>query len=273
MPQSTADTWLGLIRDDRDDLWRLPVTQGVTSGATALFGGCATAAAIMVAHDVCDQPVVWAGAHFGALAKLGAEVTLRRRTISAGRTMTHIEVVGEDDGRQAFTARVAAGHRPPHPVQGQWAHPPRVEEVSSSAPFVHPVHDETWAARFEWRVAGRGLDANADPWAAWWVRPREETDSLVVASVLCDYVTYGVGRALDEPMGGLSVDNVLRIHDPRPSSEWWLLEVRPEAINGGFGYGTARVFADGRLVATGTQTIVMNTWDWRLPGERANGGA
>jgi hypothetical protein len=75
-------------------------------------------------------------------------------------------------------------------------------------------------------------------------------------------------------MGGLSVDNGLRLGDVAagPSStpgDWLLLEVRPEVVEGGFGHGMARLFAsDGRLVATGSQSMVVNTWDWRLPSER-----
>lgn len=41
-------------------------------------------------------------------------------------------------------------------------------------------------------------------------------------------------------MGGLSIDNVVRIHRVAPA-EWYLLQVSPEAIDGG---------------------------DWRLPDER-----
>jgi acyl-CoA thioesterase len=74
-------------------------------------------------------------------------------------------------------------------------------------------------------------------------------------------------------MGGLSIDNVIRLHDlgAVADGEWQLLEVRPEAIDGGFGHGAARLFAaGGRLVATGTQSMVVNNWDWRLPSERTD---
>ena len=72
-------------------------------------------------------------------------------------------------------------------------------------------------------------------------------------------------------MGGLSIDNVLRLHDLSAveGCDWLLLEVRPEAIEGGFGHGAARLFtADGRLLASGSQSMVVNNWDWRLPAER-----
>jgi acyl-CoA thioesterase len=264
-------TWLGLEPVD-DHTWRLPVRDGVTSGAGALMGGGATAAGLVVARELAAQPLVWAAAHFGALAKAGSEVTLRSDVISAGRTMTHVQVAATVDDREAFVVRVAAGERPVHDVQGAWIAPPDVVGADASPPFAHPVHEGTWAARFEWRLAGASGDPGSDPWAAWWVRPRADDpcDPLVAVAVLADYVTYGVGRALGRPMGGLSIDNVLRLDDVGAAdAAWLLLEVRPEAIVGGFGHGSARLFdADGSLIAVGTQSMVVNNWDWRLPAER-----
>ena len=248
--------WLGL--EAADDGWRLPVTSALVSGAGALFGGAGTAAAVVVAQAVAPQPVRFAAVHFGALAQRDTVVDLRTRTISTGRTMTHLEVVGSVDERESFTARIAAGDRPAHPSGGQWVSPPSVPAVDGCEPFDHPVHADSWAARFDWRLAGSG-----EAWAAWWVHPLEPCDPLVTAAVLTDYVTYGVGRALDAPMGGLSVDNVLRVHR-LVDAAWFLLEVRPTAIEGGFGHGVGRLFTDdGVLVAEGSQTIVVNGWDWR----------
>ena len=263
--------WLGLERTGEGS-WRLPVRDGVTSGAGALMGGAATAAALVAAREVAAQPLLWASAHFGALAKAGTEVTLSTRTISAGRTMTHAEVTAYVEEREAFVVRVAAGERPPHDVQGQWSARPPVDGPDACAAFDLPVHEGTWAARFDWRLAGAD-PADDRPWAAWWVRPKVDDgcEPLVAVAVLADYVTYGVGRALGRPMGGLSVDNVVRLHDigAARDRDWLLLEVRPEAVSGGFGHGAARLFTpEGTLLATGTQSMVVNNWDWRLPSER-----
>lgn len=257
--------WLGLERVD-DMTWRLPVTEGVISGASALFGGCATAAAIVIADSLAEQPVVFAASHFGALAKLGTAATINARVIAAGRTLTHIEVEGTVDGQHSFLTRVTAGSRPPREAEGQWVIAPVVASVDESTAFEHPVHDGTWAGRFEFRLAG--TNDGDRPSSAWWVRPREHNlDPLVAATMLVDYVTYGVGRALGVPMGGLSIDNVVRVHRVAPA-DWYLLQITPEAIDGGLGFGSGRVYADGSLVLTGTQSIVVNSWDWRLPDER-----
>jgi acyl-CoA thioesterase len=258
------NAWLGLERIS-DDEWRLPITEGVISGASALFGGCATAAAIGVARSVAEQPVVYAVSHFGALAKLGTTVTVKSRLIAAGRTLTHLEIEGTFDDTHSFLTRVTAGSRPAQNAEGQWVEAPSTTTVDESTPFMHPVHTGTWAERFDWRLAT--VDA-ARPTAAWWVRPLDDgVDPLLVGPILVDYVTYGVGRALGVPMGGLSVDNVVRVHRP-VSADWYLLVVTPDAISEGLGYGTAHLYADGALAMTGAQSIVVNGWDWRLPDER-----
>lgn len=269
MSDVAGAAWLRLERVD-DHEWRLPVTEGVISGANALFGGCATAAGLVVARSLVAQPIVWGGAHFGALAPVGNEVTLHSRVITSGRTISHVEVMGSFDGKEAFLIRATAGERPAGSGAGDWTRPVMVPVPDDCAEFPHPVHRATWAERFEWRLARTSTD-DSEPWAAWWVRPRsdEPADSLVTAVVLVDYVTYGMGRALGFPLGGLSIDNVVRVNGLRGAA-WLLLVVRPGAITGGFGHGSAFVYADGALVAAGSQSIVVNNWDWRLPSERAD---
>jgi hypothetical protein len=51
-------------------------------------------------------------------------------------------------------------------------------------------------------------------------------------------------------------------------AEHYLLEISPEVAVDGVGSGTARVFADGDLVVSASQSVVVLPWDWRLPSER-----
>ena len=248
--------------------WELPVTAGVISGANALFGGCATAAALVAAAALVEGPVFWAGVHFGKLAPNGSMVDVQAQVLVAGRTVSHLSVTGGAAGAESFSARLSAGRRTPATTEGHWRPAPAVSSPDEAAPFEHPVHAGTWAERFEWRLPQFERLAEK-PTAAWWVRPREaDPPVLVTLAVLADYVTYGVGRALGTPMGGLSVDNSLRIHRAE-LSEWLLLVVRPEAIAEGIGFGSTHVHnSEGDLLAAGTQTMVLNDWDWRLPSEQ-----
>ena len=267
MSDGTGKQWLGLEQVD-ENRWRLPVTSALASGASALMGGCATAAAMVVSQPLATQSLVFASTHFGALAPIGSVVELVTRVVSAGRTMTHVEVAATFGDRESFQARCTAGERPGNDEQrGTWVEPIAVPAPEDCAVFEHPVHAATWAARFEWRLAGRTPPPR--PAAAWWVRSLEPADPLVVAAVLVDYVTYGMGRGLGVPMGGLSIDNVVRIRRLPEAGGWVLLEVRPEAVEAGFGHGTARLYSEEReLLVTGTQSTVVNGWDWRLETER-----
>jgi len=263
---SLGADWLGMVPAG-DRHWQLPVSPGVTSGAQALFGGCATAAALVAAAPLVEQPLVWAAVHFGRLAPAGSSLEVRAEVLSAGRTLSHLAAVGQRDGTEAFSARIVAARRPTSTTEGSWCAAPDVVDPSESEPFHLPVHDDTWAARFEWRLpTRRGLAGRSA--ACWWVRPEESpTDPLVVLAVLADYVTYGVGRALGAPMGGLSIDNVLRIRRAE-LTDWLLVEVVPEAVTDGVGFGSAYVYDAGRhLLAVGSQSIVVNDWDWRTPAE------
>lgn len=258
--------WLGMVQSGDGRSWELPVTAGVTSGANALFGGSATAAALVAAGELTELPVFWAGVHFGRPAPAGSLVRIRAGVLAAGRTLTHVTVDASAGESDAFSARLSAGRRPSTTVEGHWVPAPETAGPDESDPFDLPVHADTWAARFDWRLPPAG--PSDPPRATWWVRPLQPTEPLVVLAVLADYVTYGVGRALGSPMGGLSVDNNLRIHHPE-LTEWLLLVVRPEAVSGGIGFGSAYVYdEDGRLLASGSQTMVVNDWDWRRPGEQ-----
>src|SRR2546423_436254 len=131
--------WLGLHRVD-DDLWRLPVTTGVISGASALFGGCATAAALVAARSLTSLPMVWAAAHFGAMARLGTEVEIRPRVVTAGKTVVHLEVMGSLEGAECFRVRAAAADRPPQAAEGSWLSPIEASKPEDGRPFGDPVH-------------------------------------------------------------------------------------------------------------------------------------
>ena len=262
-----AIEWLG-IEPAGDGVWRLPVTPDVQSGASALFGGCAMAAALAVVGQSEAKPFVSAIAHYTGFNPVGSVVTLTATTIASGRTLAHHQVVGSNDTGESFVVRAAFGQRDAVEPQGQWlAAGDEVPSLGAAAPFELPVHDGTWAARFEWRLAA-SVSASADGSAHWWVRPIGIDDPITVAAILLDYVTYGMGRALGSPLGGLSIDNVVRMVTPR-LTEWVRLQVRPDALVGGFGHGSSMVWtSEGELIGSGNQSIVANGWDWRLPSER-----
>lgn len=257
--------WLGLEEVDRRK-WLFPVRERVLAGSGFLYGGCATAAVLEVAAQVAALPPRWAAVHFVTPAARDACVEVRAMELSQGRTVRHVAIEGADgDGTQLFSARAAVGDRQ---SLGDWqvAAPP-VPRCADSSSFELPSHAGTFAERFEWRlVPGSPLGPGT---AGFWVRSHEVMSAAVAAGVLCDYATYAIGRASGHEVGGMSVDNTVRLHSDLPVEGPLLLVVAVESLDHGFGSATARVWRDdGTLLATGSQTMVLNPWNWRQASER-----
>jgi len=258
--------WLGL-REIGDGRHVLPVTAGVLAGSGALYGGCATAAAVQVAASNTTLRPRWASVHFLAAAPAGVDVVLEPLVLRVGRTISHVTIDGvREGGERCFTADVALGDRP---SLADWyvGRPPAVEGPGQSAPFELPAHGGTFADRLEWRLVPAG-SLPAPGMTAWWVRGEGFEDAATVAAVVCDYATYAIGRATGHQIGGMSVDNSIRLHSHAAAQGWCLATFSVDAVGGGFGSVTAHVWReDGTLLATGGQTMVLNPWDWRQAGE------
>lgn len=255
----------------------LDVTDGVVAGSGALYGGCATAAVVEIGRALCSHRPRWVSVHFTGLARLGDRISIAAHVVSAGRTVTHVAVEATAGERVTFSARATFGDRPPVAEDDPaTARPPSVGGPADAEPFDLPAHAGTFAERFEWRLAG--VPDGPPRTACWWARPVVEQptgapSTETAVAILADYLTYGIGRAAGVMVGGLSVDNVLRLHREGDHAGWLLLEIAADSLDGGFGSGSARVFDEsGRLLATGSQTMVLNSWDWRRPGELGRTG-
>lgn len=258
--------WLGL-RQVADGSWVLPVGRGVLAGSGSLYGGCATAAVLGVAGFQGTLPPRWASVQFVSAAPQGTEVVLTPTVLSQGRTVGHVSVEGVDagDGRLLFRGSATVGERRP---LGEWEQPaPAVPGWGAVEPFEHRSHAGTFAERFEWRlVPSEALSVPGA--AAWWVRGAGLEEAGTAAAVLSDYATYAIGRASGHDIGGMSVDNTVRLHSNAPVLGPLLLVVHVDALDHGFGAVTARIWReDGGLLATSSQTMVLNPWNWRQPGE------
>jgi acyl-CoA thioesterase len=258
--------WLGLRRD-ADARWVLPVASAVLAGSGSLYGGCATAAVLEVAGVAGSLPPRWASVHFVSAAAAGSEVVLTPTLLTQGRTVSHLDVEGVDgtDGRLLFRGSVAVGERRP---LGEWKQAALAVPTIEACPlFEHRSHEGTFAERLEWHLVPS--DAVSMPGtAAWWVLGDGFETAATAAAVLGDYATYAIGRASGHDIGGMSVDNTVRLHSNAPVSGPLLLVVHVDALDHGFGAATARIWReDGGLVATSSQTMVLNPWNWRQPGE------
>ena len=71
-----ARTWLALEATDDPLRWRLPVTPGLSTPGSFLFGGCGLAAGVEIMEEVSGRPCVWATAQYLSYAPTGSTVEI-----------------------------------------------------------------------------------------------------------------------------------------------------------------------------------------------------
>ena len=86
--------------------------------------------------------------------------------------------------------------------------------------------------------------------------PGYSIDAVALA-IIADYMPSVLGDALEGQIFCTSLDNTLRLGQPRPT-EWVLCDNRMTYTEGGFGYGTGYLWSEsGHLLATATQSMIV----------------
>jgi acyl-CoA thioesterase-2 len=260
-----ARTFLGLETDGTPSGFRLPVVPGITAGGGFLFGGCGLGAAIVALEEVTGRPVIWATAQYLSYARPGAVVEFDVTIGAEGRSVTQARAVGRTEETEILTVNAALGSRPFEP-EGEWATMPDVPGPDGCEIRTHRFEHESVASRMEQRLAvGRPFEVldgtPSDGSCALWARMPEVLDmSGAALAVLGDFVPFGIGQALGLLAGGNSLDNTIRVARLEPT-DWVLLDVRVQAVHGGFGHGDVLLWSEsGRLLAIASQSTVVRFW-------------
>jgi acyl-CoA thioesterase len=75
--------------------------------------------------------------------------------------------------------------------------------------------------------------------------------------LLADMLAVAVRQGSGGLTRGTSLDNTLRVGSPA-DVDWVLVDLRAHMLVGGYGHGRVHLWApDGRLLATGGQTVLM----------------
>ena len=83
--------------------------------------------------------------------------------------------------------------------------------------------------------------------------------SAATFAVLGDYVPMGISFTEGGRAGSTSLDNTLRVIDLSPS-DWYLLDIRVDAITNGFGHGIIHIWSqDLTLCAIGSQSCIVRS--------------
>lgn len=254
--------FLGLEATDDPECWRLPITPGITGGRGALYGGCGLAAIIEVAEQAAGKPATWAACQFVGGATEPQVIELRFETLVAGRRVTQGRVTGTVDGQVVLATLIALGARE-FDARGQFGPVPPEVPPPDECPTrrMKPERRGGLRPRIDERVATgdpdgtiRAVDGRSLIWAT---LPGGVPASAAALAVVGDSVSGGVAAAFEEDLRARSIDNSIRVVEPR-ETDWVLVDTQIDGAANGLAHGACRLWSrDGHLLAvTGQSGLV-----------------
>jgi acyl-CoA thioesterase len=251
--------FLGLEATDDPACWRLPITEGITGGRGALYGGCGLAAIIEASEGATGRPLTWAACQFVGGAEVPQVVELRVEILAEGRRVTQARVTGSVDRKVALAALVALGTRE-FPAQGQWGPPP----VSVPPPEACPTRKMNEERRGGLRLRIDERVATGDPDGTlrsdngrsflWATLPGGVPACASALAIVGDAVSAGVAATLEDDLRARSIDNSIRVVQPK-ACDWVLIDTQVDGAADGLAHGSIRLWTpDGHLLATTGQS-------------------
>lgn len=253
--------FLGLEPGGDPTRWRLPVTRGICGGRDSIYGGCGLAAAVEAAEAATGRPLAWGASQFLRPAHLGSVVDLRVDVLAAGRAVSHGRVVATVDDQEVFATLVSLGERA-FDAERVWPTMPDVPPPERCpARYIRPENKGGFRERVtELAVTDdpSGVIRSSDGRCALWVTmPGGLPASASALALFGDDVSAGVSAAVEPDAQAPSLDNTVRIVEPR-ASEWVLADVEVRAVARGLAHGIVNLWsADGHLLAVAGQTGVL----------------
>lgn len=237
-------------------------------GNVFVFGGVLFGSALAALEDHLQRPVIWSTIQFLGPVRPEETQELTIEVPSPGRTISQARVVGGVGAREIFLATAALGLRD-EPLDHSWDAPPEVpppEACETAKLWPHGQEPGTLLETLEMRIVP-GAFAETEPTGqladsgrtVFWVRARQDLPMDISVLALCgDFTPYALSKALGGGLGGVSLDNTLRVLR-RVETDWILCDARIQGIRSGFAHGDIRLFArSGELMGIGSQS--MNAW-------------
>lgn len=247
--------------------FRLPIRQELCTPFGFLYGGSGIAACIEAAERATGRPLQWITTQFLGSPAPGAVADIEVNLAVTGRATSQTQVTASVDGNIVFTSLCAHNIRPPGDERA-FSEMPTVPSPHDSPRFAdlfETIEQASFFDHFERRTAAGNFDfgATVEPQTgllAMWCRlDGASIGSAATQGFVADLGPLAICAALGLPVGGTSLDNTLRIVDPRPS-EWVLIEVAAEGFHRSVGHSTAKLWSeDGRLLGIAQQSAIVRT--------------
>jgi acyl-CoA thioesterase len=247
--------------------FRLPVRQDLCTPFEFLYGGSGIAACIEAAERASGRPLQWITTQFLGSPTPGLVADIEVDLAVTGRATSQTQVTVSVDGMVMLTSLCAHNVRPAGDERS-FSEMPAVPSPDDSMPFADffdVVEKPSFFDHFERRTAAGNFASEAvgEPQTgllAMWCRLDDASiGSAATQGFVADLGPLAVCAALGLPVGGTSLDNTLRIVDPRPS-EWVLIEIAAEGFHRSVGHSTAKLWSeDGRLLGIAQQSAIVRT--------------
>jgi acyl-CoA thioesterase II len=251
--------FLGMRPTEQPERWLLPITEGITGGRGALYGGCGLAAIVETAEAATGRPLTWASCQFVGGAEVPQVVELHFEALAAGRRVVQGRVTGTVDGDVVLAALVALGTRE-FPAEGQWGPPPPPVPPPAACPTRKMREDRRGGLRP--RIDERAATGLPDGTVTatdgrsllWATLPGGVPASASALAIVGDSVSTGVAAAFEEDLRARSIDNSIRVVRPR-ACDWVLVDTQVDGAADGLAHGTVRLWTPaGELLAVTSQS-------------------
>jgi acyl-CoA thioesterase len=229
-----------------------------------LYGGTAVAVALALAEQATERPALWTTVQFVSGASVvGDRIDCAVEVLASGRRASQVRVTARLGDQELFCAVGATATPKESALAGSFEAFPDVPGPQDAEPFRFPMppklrNPEGDLERLlEIRIARRPGEKVEPGQLRYWVRVQGQRATPAVLGYAADMVPMSVVHALGRMGGGTSLDNTLRLGAPA-DTEWILLDLHPHSARGGYGTGTAHLWApDGTLLATASQTAAL----------------
>ena len=237
-----------------------------------LYGGTALAAALAAGEALTGRSALWCTTQLVGSAELGDRIELTARSVAHGRTIDQFIVTAWVGTDLVFQALGAAGATDREGMNGRWGAMPRVDPPEACKALADRIPPSMGSGvghhlACEQRLTVPFIDGPNEGRLAAWARLTGEfaadgwSTSPAALAFLGDLVPLAISEAAGISGAGSSLDNTLRLGQS-VACDWVLIDLGAQMAVDGVGHGDLRIWSpDGTLLATGSQTARMFTYD------------